>query len=41
MLENKKDLAEKIVGGDNVWIGNLSDREFQDLLRLDREALEV
>ena len=41
MLENKKDLAEKIVGGDNVWIGNLSDRELQDLLRLDREALEV
>ncbi len=41
LLENKRDLAEKIVGGDNLWIGNLSNRELQDLLRLDPEALEA
>jgi SNF2 family DNA or RNA helicase len=41
LLENKRDLAEKIVGGDNLWIGNLSDRELQELLRLDPEALEA
>ncbi len=41
LLEKKQDLAEKIVGGENLWIGNLSDRELQNLLRLDPEALEV
>ena len=41
LLEDKQDMAEKIVGGENFWIGNLSDGELQDLLRLDPEALEV
>jgi SNF2 family DNA or RNA helicase len=41
LLEEKQNLAEKIVGGENLWIGNLSNRELQDLLRLDPEALEV
>jgi len=40
LLERKRNLAEKIVGTDNLWLGNLSDRELQDLLRLDPEALE-
>ncbi len=40
LLDKKRNLAEKIVGGENLWIGNLSDRELQDLLRLDPKALE-
>ena len=34
LLEKKRDLAEAVVGGGEAWIGDLSDAELADLVRL-------
>jgi SNF2 family DNA or RNA helicase len=39
MIEQKKALAESVVGTDEGWITELSDRELREMVTLRREAL--
>jgi SNF2 family DNA or RNA helicase len=38
LLASKRDLADTILGGGETWIGDLSDDELGDLVRLDKAS---
>jgi hypothetical protein len=39
MIENKKDIAEKVVGVGEGWITELSNKDLKELWTLRKEAL--
>jgi SNF2 family DNA or RNA helicase len=39
MIENKKDIAEKVVGAGEGWITELSNKDLKELWKLRKEAL--
>ena len=41
MIEEKKALARAIVGTGESWITSLSDQELAELVRLDRDAVDL
>jgi hypothetical protein len=39
MIENKKEVAEKVVGVGESWITELSDKDLKELWKLRKEAI--